>query len=161
MAGVQADAVALAGLRVLDLSSNHAAYAGRLLADLGADVVRVEPPAGSPVRRLVPVQHLPGGGVFSFAQAFLDAGKRSIMLDLADADGRARFAELAAASDVMIETPEHAGLTETSMLDGIRLSNPSLIVVSISPFGLEGPYAGYEATDLTVLAAGGLLALGG
>ena len=97
---------ALAGLRVLDLSTNHAAYAGRLLADLGADVLRIEPPAGSPVRRLAPLQALPDGETFSFAQAFLDAGKRSIMLDLAAAGDQARFAELAAGSDVIIATPD-------------------------------------------------------
>ena len=93
-------AAALAGMRVLDLSTNHAAYAGRLLADLGADVLRIEPPEGSPVRRLAPLQTVPDGETFSFAQAFLDAGKRSITLDLAAAADRARFAELAAGSDV-------------------------------------------------------------
>ena len=95
-----------AGLRVLDLSTNHAAYAGRLLADLGADVMRIEPPAGSPVRRLAPLRTHAGRRDFSFAHAFLDAGKRSIVLDLAAAGGRARFAELAAGSDVIIETPD-------------------------------------------------------
>ena len=68
---------------MLDLSTNYAAYAGRLLADLGADVVRVEPPDGSPVRTLAPLQRAPSGEAFSFAHAFLDAGKRSITLDLA------------------------------------------------------------------------------
>jgi benzylsuccinate CoA-transferase BbsE subunit len=153
---------ALAGLRVLDLSTNHAAYAGRLLADLGADVVRIEPPAGSPVRRLAPLQHMPDGGAFSFAQAFLDAGKRSVTVDLETAGGRARFAKLAAASDVIVETPDGGSLVAADIgFDAIRQRNPGLIVVSISPFGLDGPYAQYRATDLTVLAAGGLLALGG
>ncbi len=153
---------ALAGLRVLDLSTNHAAYAGRLLADLGADVVRIEPPSGSPVRRLAPLRHLPDGEAFSFAHAFLDAGKRSITIDLATADGRARFAELAAASDVIIETPDGGGVAAADIgFEIIRPRNPGLIVVSISPFGLEGPYSRHRATDLTVLAAGGLLSLGG
>ena len=138
------------------------AYAGRLLADLGADVTRVEPPSGSPVRRLEPLQQLPDGEVFSFAHAFLDAGKRSLALDLTSADGRARFAELAARSDVIIETPDGGGLAAAGLgFDTIRQRIPGLIVVSITPFGLEGPYARYRATDLTVLAAGGLLALGG
>ena len=147
---------------MLDLSTNHAAYAGRLLADLGADVLRIEPPAGSPVRGLAPLQTLPDGETFSFAQAFLDAGKRSIVLDLASAADGARFAELAAGSDVIIATPDCGDAADPlSGLDAARQRNPGLIVVSISPFGLEGPYAGYRATDLTVLAAGGLLALGG
>jgi len=143
---------ALAGIRVLDLTANHAAYAGRLLADLGADVVRVEPPEGSPVRRLAPSRE----GV-SFAHAFLDAGKRSIMLDLYhDADA---FAALAQTSDVVIETP--SAPVRSIDFDRLRAGNPGLIVVSISPFGRAGPYAGHAATDLTLLAAGGLLALGG
>ncbi len=162
MAGAQVDAGALAGIRVLDLTTTHAAYAGRLLADLGADVIRVEPPEGSPVRALAPRRFLPGGEVFSFAHAFLDAGKRGITIDLAHEDGRARFNELAATSDVVIETPSPASLvTDGIDFDALRACNPGFVLVSISPFGLGGPYAGYHGTDLTVLAAGGLLSLGG
>jgi benzylsuccinate CoA-transferase BbsE subunit len=143
---------ALAGIRVLDLTANHAAYAGRLLADLGAEVVRVEPPSGSPVRRLAPSSE----GV-SFAHAFLDAGKRSVVLDLEYDPGA--FAALAQTSDVVIETP--SAPVRSIDFNQLRTRNPGLIVVSISPFGRAGPYAGHAATDLTLLAAGGLLALGG
>jgi benzylsuccinate CoA-transferase BbsE subunit len=148
----QDHAGALAGIRVLDLTANHAAYAGRLLADLGAEVVRVEPPSGSPVRRLAPSSE----GV-SFAHAFLDAGKRSVVLDLEHDPGA--FAALARTSDVVIETP--SAPVRSIDFDQLRTRNPGLIVVSISPFGRAGPYAGHAATDLTLLAAGGLLALGG
>jgi benzylsuccinate CoA-transferase BbsE subunit len=157
MGAAPADAAALAGIRVLDLTANHAAYAGRLLADLGADVVRVEPPEGSPVRRLAPHRRLPSGETLSFAHAFLDAGKRSITPD--PAGDVETFAALAATSDVVIETP--SALAASVDLDQVRARNPGLIVVSISPFGRSGPYAGYQATDLTLLAAGGLLSLGG
>src|SRR5712671_3355167 len=85
MTQAPADAAALAGIRVLDLTANYSAYAGRLLADLGADVVRVEPPEGSSLRSLAPCQRTPAGETSSFAHAFLDAGKRSIALDLASA----------------------------------------------------------------------------
>ena len=95
-------AAALTGIRVLDLTTNYAAYAGRLLADLGADVVRVEPPGGSPVRSLAPSQPGPMGEVLSFAHAFLDAGKRSVTLDLMTAAGRQLLAELAASCDAML-----------------------------------------------------------
>ncbi len=153
---------ALADIRVLDLTTNYSAYAGRLLADLGADVVRVEPPDGSPVRALVPLQQGPDGETFSFAHAFLDAGKRSVTLDLDSEEGRARFAELAVESDVVIEASELSILADRGIgLDAIRARNPGLILVSISPFGLAGPRAGHGGTDLTVLAAGGLLSLGG
>ena len=155
-----ATAAALTGIRVLDLTTNYAAYAGRLLADLGADVVRIEPPEGSPVRSLAPCQTGPAGAPLSFAHAFLDAGKRSVTVDLMTSAGRELLAELAASSDAMIETPS-AGATDHIDFELVRQRNPGLVLVSISAFGRDGPYAGYQATDLTLLAAGGLLSLGG
>ena len=155
-----ATAAALTGIRVLDLTTNYAAYAGRLLADLGAEVVRVEPPEGSPVRSLAPCQTGPAGAPLSFAHAFLDAGKRSVTLDLMTSAGRELLAELAASSDAMIETPS-AGATDHIDFELVRQRNPGLVLVSISAFGRDGPHAGYQATDLTLLAAGGLLSLGG
>jgi len=160
MVEAPAAAAALTGIRVLDLTTNYAAYAGRLLADLGADVVRVEPPEGSPVRSLAPCQPGPAGESLSFAHAFLDAGKRSVTLDLANTAGRELLAELAASSDAMIETPS-ATAGNGIDFELVRQRNPGLVVVSISAFGRDGPYAGYAATDLTLLAAGGLLSLGG
>jgi benzylsuccinate CoA-transferase BbsE subunit len=155
-----ATAAALTGIRVLDLTTNYAAYAGRLLADLGADVVRVEPPEGSPLRSLAPCQTGPTGAPLSFAHAFLDAGKRSVTLDLMTTAGREQLAELAASSDAMIETPS-ASAADHIDFELVRQRNPGLVLVSISAFGRDGPYAGYQATDLTLLAAGGLLSLGG
>jgi benzylsuccinate CoA-transferase BbsE subunit len=155
-----ASAAALTGIRVLDLTTNYAAYAGRLLADLGADVVRVEPPEGSPLRGVAPCQTGPTGAPLSFAHAFLDAGKRSVTLDLMTAAGRELLAELTASSDAMIETPSAAAADHIDF-DLVRQRNPGLVLVSISAFGRDGPYAGYQATDLTLLAAGGLLSLGG
>jgi benzylsuccinate CoA-transferase BbsE subunit len=155
-----ASAAALTGIRVLDLTTNYAAYAGRLLADLGADVVRVEPPEGSPLRSLAPCQTGPTGAPLSFAHAFLDAGKRSVTLDLMNAAGRQLLAELAASCDAMIETPSAAAADHIDF-ELVRQRNPGLVLVSISAFGRDGPYAGYQATDLTLLAAGGLLSLGG
>ena len=160
MVEAPAAAAALTGIRVLDLTTNYAAYAGRLLADLGADVVRLEPPEGSPVRGLAPCQPGPAGEPLSFAHAFLDAGKRSVTLDLATAAGRELLAELAATSDAMIETPSATAGNGVDF-ELVRQRNPGLVVVSISAFGRDGPYAGYAATDLTLLAAGGLLSLGG
>jgi benzylsuccinate CoA-transferase BbsE subunit len=155
-----ASAAALTGIRVLDLTTNYAAYAGRLLADLGADVVRVEPPEGSPLRGVAPCQTGPTGAPLSFAHAFLDAGKRSVTLDLMTAAGRELLAELTASSDAMIETPSAAAADHIDF-EVVRRRNPGLVLVSISAFGRDGPYAGYQATDLTLLAAGGLLSLGG
>lgn len=150
---------ALEGIRVLDLTTNYVAYAGRLLADLGADVVRVEPPTGSPVRALPPAQESGCEGTASFAHAFLDAGKRSLCLDLTQDDDCARFEKLAADADVIIDTP----IAGDSPIDPERLraANPRLILASVSPFGLNGPCKDYLAGDIGMLAAGGLLSLGG
>jgi benzylsuccinate CoA-transferase BbsE subunit len=154
-------AAALAGIRVIDLTTNYAAYAGRLLADLGADVVRLEGAEGSPVRRLAPCRRTSGEPA-SFAHAFLDAGKRSVVLDLASSDGSKLFARLVATSDLMLETTSASAVADQPFdFEDIRERNPGLVVVSISPFGRTGPYARHAATDLTLLAAGGLLSLGG
>ena len=133
-----ASAAALTGIRVLDLTTNYAAYVGRLLADLGADVVRVEPPEGSPLRSLAPCQTGPTDAPLSFAHAFLDAGKRSVTLDLMTAAGRELLVELAASSDAMIETPSAAAADHIDF-ELVRQRNPGLVLVSISAFGRDGP----------------------
>jgi benzylsuccinate CoA-transferase BbsE subunit len=162
MAAVQNTPAALAGIKVLDLTTNSAAYAGRLLADLGADVIRIEPPNGSPVRQLAPTQAMSEGDVFSFAQAFFDAGKRSIVLDVSAAADRLTYEQLVLTSDIVIETPLNGELSpELVGLHAAVKKNPRLIVASITPFGFGGPYAGRYATDLTLLASGGLLSFGG
>jgi benzylsuccinate CoA-transferase BbsE subunit len=155
----QTGPAALNGIRVLDLTVNYAAYAGRLLADLGAEVIRVEPPSGSPVRRLSPSRSVEGD-IESFAHAFLDAGKRSVTLDLSREADRASFVKLTKSSDVVIDAPMARPAADLPV-GPLRDANPRLIVASISPFGLNGPYAKYAAGDLTMLAAGGLLSLGG
>ena len=162
MVEAPAAAAALTGIRVLDLTTNYAAYAGRLLADLGADVVRVEPPEGSPVRSLAPCQPGPAGEPLSFAHAFLDAGKRSVTLDLATAAGRELLAELAASSDAMIETPVRDGRRRASTSSCVRQRNPgSRAWCRSRRSAATDPMPDIAATDLTLLAAGGLLSLGG
>src|SRR4051812_7786882 len=94
---------ALSGIRVLDLADNGVAYASRLLADLGAEVIRIEPPGGDAVRRAAPLQAV-NGNMASCAHAFWNANKKSVTLHLETADGRRLFGELVAKSDVVIET---------------------------------------------------------
>src|SRR5580693_5322164 len=94
---------ALSGIRVLDLADNAVAYASRLLADLGAEVIRIEPPQGDALRRAAPLAVTPDG-VVSCAHGFWNANKKAITLDLGCADGRRLFGELVAKSDVVIET---------------------------------------------------------
>jgi benzylsuccinate CoA-transferase BbsE subunit len=155
------DRAALAGIRVLDLTDNAVAYASRLLADLGAEVIRIEPPHGSALRRAAPLaaaEH----GVESCAHAFWNANKKAITLDLRCADGRRLFGDLVAKSDVVIETFWPGTLSGWGIgYDTMKERNPGIILVSVTPYGQTGPCAKFHATDLTLLAAGGLLSLGG
>ena len=148
----------LSGLRVLEVAGVTAGpYCGKLLASLGADVVKVEPPvSGDPSRRQGPfpgdVPHPERSGLF----LYMNTGKRGITLNLEDPQGRAMLAELAATADALVHDRQppacdHQGLdTET-----LANANPGLIVASITPFGGWGPYAGYPAHDVNVFHSGG------
>lgn len=143
---------ALDGLRVLELDGEATGYAGRLLADLGADVICVEPPGGGAGRALPPL-----AAGHSLHHAFVSAGKRAVTLDLAQPGGQERFLRLAETADVVFE----AGTLERLGAEPLRQANPDLVVVTVTPFGLTGPHAGHEGGDLVALATGGLLHLGG
>jgi crotonobetainyl-CoA:carnitine CoA-transferase CaiB-like acyl-CoA transferase len=136
----------LGGLKVVDLSTSVAGFqASQLLSDFGADVVHVEPPGGSPLRRLA-------------SYPFLARGKRSIILDLKQSDDRQVAQRLAAGADVVIET-FRPGVAERLEMgyDGLSAGNLGLVYCSITGFGRTGPYAnapGYEA--LVIARIGGM-----
>ena len=144
----------LAGLRVLDYGQYVAAPFGTmLLADLGADVVKVEPPTGDQWRHYEPFA--PGESRFFYA---LNRNKRSVALDLKTPEGRARSAELIAGADALVHNclPERAtrfGLDRET----VRAINPHCVWVAISAFGSEGPDTGRPAYDLIAQALSGLL----
>jgi benzylsuccinate CoA-transferase BbsE subunit len=151
---MQNSGAALAGIRVLDLADNAVAYASRLLADLGAEVIRVAPPHG----KAAPTED----EAARCAHAFWNANKKAIALDLGCADGRRLFGELVARSDVVIETFAPGTLAAWGIgYEVMKERNPGIILVSVTPYGQTGPCAKFRATDLTLLAAGGLLSLGG
>src|SRR5580692_6599553 len=150
------DRAALAGIRVLDLADNAVAYASRLLADLGAEVIRIEPP-----HRAAPLTTMQDT-LASCADAFWNVNKKSITLDLGCADGQRLFGDLVAKSDVVIETFDPGTLSGWGIgYAQMKRRNPGIILVSVTPYGQTGPCAKFHATDLTLLAAGGLLSLGG
>ncbi len=123
---------------------------GRLLSDLGADVIRVEPPGGAASRTQAPLHD----GV-SLPFATQNAGKRGVVIDHTIADGRERLLRLLDDADIWIET--RAPLDT----DVVRARNPGLVVLSITDFGLTGPYRDWVATDWTLLAMGGVLSRSG
>lgn len=153
----------LAGTVVLDLSSGIAgAYCTKLLADGGADVVKVEDPTGDPLRRWSAsgAAIAPGddGALFSY----LSGSKRSVVVDAAEADAGDTLARLCAAADVVVwsEGSALAGL-DPCVPDALRAAHPHLVVVTISPFGLDGPWVGRAATEFTLQAwSGGAVGLG-
>jgi benzylsuccinate CoA-transferase BbsE subunit len=156
-----AERAALSGIRVLDLADNAVAYASRLLADLGAEVIRVEPPHGGALRQAPPLTAT-DSGVASCAHAFWNANKKAVTLDLGSGDGRRLFGDLVARSDVVIETFAPGTLAGWGIgYEAMKERNPGIILVSVTPYGQTGPCAKFRATDLTLLAAGGLLSLGG
>ncbi|MBM3140920.1 MAG: hypothetical protein FJZ92_12120, partial [Chloroflexi bacterium] len=151
----------LEGVRVVDLSDDVAgAYAARLLAALGADVVKVEPPEGDPTRRRSPrIGESPDGGVLFAA---LNAGKRSLVLDPDRADDREALWRLLIGARVVIETGAPGAWRARGVdLDALLEARPATVVCSITPFGQDGPRAAWRVTALTAAAAGGQLALCG
>lgn len=153
---------ALAGIRVLDLSGQMGNYCGKLFAELGADVVLVEPSGGSPLREMPPFAGDQPDIERSLTFYANNTSKRGIQLDLDTPAGQEILRDLASDAVLVIETGPPGRMT-TRGLDYQALSarNPALVVTSITPFGQTGPYASYPADDLTCMALGGLLQLAG
>ena len=157
------EAGALAGIRVIDLSTPRAELAGRVLADLGAEVIKIEPPGGAAARRMAPFAgDRTGDPEASLYWASVSLGKRSVVLDLDLAADRARLLELLDSADVLIESFDPGELERRGLGEALlRSRNRRLIHASVTPFGVDGPEAGLAATELTIEAAGGLLGLQG
>ncbi|MDH4074398.1 MAG: CoA transferase [Acidimicrobiia bacterium] len=148
--------------RVLDLSDERGLFCSRILSELGADVIHVEPPGGSPARhrgRFAGGTRDPEKSLTWWAMA---RGDRSVVLDLDDANQRRTFLDLVRAADILVESAD-PGEWEARGLgyDELAAVNPRLVWVSMTPFGPDGPKATYAATDLIVQAASGAMALTG
>tara|TARA_Y100001934_G_scaffold255948_1_gene323493 strand:+ start:664 stop:3030 length:2367 start_codon:yes stop_codon:yes gene_type:complete len=143
-------------LNVVEVGSSVAgAWAARLLADQGADVMKLEPPGGDPLRREVPLSS-DGDDAQSGLFIATNLGKRSATADLGSSAGRATLATLLDWADVLVMSLR-ANEARALELDAarIRVSHPSLVVLAVTPFGHVGPYADFAATELTHAHAGG------
>ncbi len=154
---------ALGGLRVIDLSQGIAGpYCARLLADLGAEVIKVEPPDGDFTRRLGP---FPGdvpdpekSGLF----IHLNGNKQSVTVDLDSKEGRAVLRRLLASADVLIESETPGRMAELGLGFGdVSGECPKLVYCSVTPFGQTGPYAKFKGNSLTCMALSGLMYITG
>jgi benzylsuccinate CoA-transferase BbsE subunit len=141
------------GVRILDLTHRFGAYAGKLFADLGAEVILIEPPGGSPDRHAGQE-----GDEVSARFAFFHAGKKSVVIDFSNGRGRERFDALARTAAIIVVERDGA------MFDGItelRRLNPSAVITAISPFGMTGPLSNAPASDLILQASGGIAWMSG
>lgn len=145
---------ALQGLTVLEYSHGVAAsFAGKLLGDFGARVIKIEDPEGDPVRSLPPLLSADGSAIF----AYLNTGKESVVINQRTAEGRDIVRGLASRADALIEdVPAQRARRLGLSYRAIKRTNPALVFVSITGFGMSGPRARYKATDLVSVAAGGL-----
>ena len=162
MADDNGSAGALAGLRVLDLTGRMGGYCGLLLANLGAEVLLIEPSGGDPMRREGPFKNDMPHGERSLPFAAYHTNKYGTVLDLEDSTGNQSFRELAAHADVVIEDKPYGYLDQLRLgYADLQKLNPALVVTSISGFGRTGPYREFKAPSIVAFAMGGLMNLCG
>ena len=149
----------LTGLRVLELADEKGQWCGKLMADLGADVIKIEPPGGEGTRTLGPFYEDIPDRERSLSYWHYNTSKRGITLDLDSEDGKSLFRRLASDADIILET-KPAGYMNSIGLDYEQLSktSPGLIMCSLTDFGQSGPWKDYKSSDLLHLAAGGQMA---
>jgi crotonobetainyl-CoA:carnitine CoA-transferase CaiB-like acyl-CoA transferase len=147
----------LTGIRVVELDDGPAQYAGTLLAALGADVVVIEPPGGSPARRPAPFRGEIDDGEHSIPFWHYAAGKRSVVLDVGTEADRAAFESLVTTADVLVEGRASADDCRLG-IDEEELGElaPGLVHVIVTPFGLTGPWRGHRASDVVSMSLGGV-----
>lgn len=147
----------LAGMRIVELANGKTDMAGRLLADLGAEVILVEPPEGIASRHIAPIFE---GTSLYFATHH--ANKRSLVLDLHTESDKAAFIHLLSSTDLLLDASGPSTLAYLGLpVDQLRKRYPGLVVLSISDFGLTGPYRDYSASHAVHAALGGVLCRSG
>ena len=147
----------LASIQVLEVAQRISGpYCGKILAHLGASVLKVEPPEGDAARRLGPFPdhrpHPEKSGLF----LWLNVNKYGVTLDLTAAAGRRQLQNLARTADIIIANDAEGQLDEWQLgYEVLRTMNPGLVFTSITPFGNWGPYAGFKASDLVLFHMSG------
>ena len=150
------------GVRVVELAGPLAAFAGRQLAELGAEVILVEPPGGARTRHRQPFLEGEPGVERSLHHLHFNAGKRSVVLDLETEEGREDFRRLAATADAVLECERPGAMDARDVgFEALQATNAGLLYVTITPFSQEGPLSGYLGNDLIGSASSGLMYLNG
>jgi len=149
---------ALKGRRVLELADEKGAYCGKLLADMGADVVKIEPPGGDPTRHVPPFWHDEPHPDRSLFFLYMNTSKRGVTLDITRPEGQALFRRLASAADLVLETLPPGYLGSLGLgYETLREANPGLVLTSITGFGQTGPHKHFKCADIVASAVGGAM----
>ncbi len=149
----------LAGIRIIEVGHMLAGpYCGLLLADMGAEVIKVEPPDGDIGRRVSP--HFIGPHNAYFAS--LNRNKKSVALDLTCAEGRREFEVIVAAAHALITNLRPSAIRKLGLTyEGLRACNPKIVCVALTGYGLDGRYSEKPAYDYVIQAATGVMSLTG
>ena len=148
----------LTGYRALDLSGPMGVYCGKHMADMGADVVKVELPGGDPMRRIGPFVHEEPGPERSLYWLHFNTNKRSVTLDITTPEGIELFLRMVRKADVVLESFQPGYLDSLGLgYSDLSAVNSGLVYVAITPFGQTGPYRDYKASDLIGFAMGGYM----
>ncbi|MEE3248615.1 MAG: CoA transferase, partial [Chloroflexota bacterium] len=157
-----ADGVLLPPYRVLDLTGPEGVFCGKLMADYGADVVKVEPPGGDATRQRAPFINDEPNAERSAYFLFYNTNKRSVTVDIENPQGQDLFKKLVASADVLIESFPVGYLKSLGLdYDALKNTNSGLVMASVTPFGQTGPWSRYQSSDLISLAASGFMQITG
>ena len=145
-------------LRVLDLSDEKGFLCGKMLGDMGADVIKIENPGGDPSRKTGPFYHDVPDPEKSLSWFAYNSNKKGITLDIATSEGQGIFKKLLGGGDILIESSRPGYMDRLGLgYSDCRKINPRLIMVSITPFGQTGPYRDFESCDLVCMAISGFM----
>ena len=149
-------------IKAIELADEKAEFCGRLLAGAGADVLKIEPPEGSPTRKIGPFVDDVPDPERSLHFWHYNFGKQSLALDVATPAGAERLKELAAGADVLLESHPPGYLASLGLgYDTLSAINPRLVMASITPFGQTGPWKDWKGADIVHLALGGVMMVTG
>lgn len=153
----------LEGLRVLEIGTFVSApYCGKLFAGYGAEVIKVEPPGGDISRAHGPFKDGVPNRETSALFLYLNTGKKSVELDIGSPEGREAFLRLVETADVLIENYRPADMRALGLTyETLSALNPRLVMISVTTFGQDGPYAGFESNNLVAFAMGGQMFITG
>ncbi len=159
---IPADDNFLPAYRVLDLTDEKGVFCTKLLADHGADVIKIEPPGGDPGRSRGPFPNDEPHHERSMYFLLYNSNKRSVTLNLETATGQSIFRRLVERADVVVETFPVGYMQGLGLdYDSLKEVNPGLVMASITPFGQTGPRKGYKSSDLIAMAASGYMQITG